>query len=124
MLHCRENAQVKVALLPRRPCGERGRHDAVAGIGRGAAALGSRDPGGIRGQRQVDPVLRAVVEHDADGVRRAQLPVLIDHGIARRVRCVDEREVMATARDDRGRDELVSRAALVIERARKTSAAR
>jgi hypothetical protein len=37
---------------------------------------------------------------------------------------VDEREVMATARDDRGRDELVRRAALVIERARKTSAAR
>lgn len=33
-------------------------------------------------------------------------------------------EVMATARDDRGRDELVRRAALVIERARKTSAAR
>lgn len=33
-------------------------------------------------------------------------------------------EVMATARDDRGRDELARRARLVLERARKTSAAR
>jgi hypothetical protein len=33
-------------------------------------------------------------------------------------------EVMATARDDRNRDELARRAALVVERTRKTSAAR